>query len=58
MSNPKGPRKSTFLQEAKEQADNSKNLRCETLHISDYEHINISTFVLSDIKLWLEEVGT
>ena len=57
MSNPKGPKKSRFLQKVKEQADDSKNMRCETLYISDYEYINISTFVLSDIKLWLEEDG-
>ena len=57
MSNPKGPNKSRFLQKVKEQADDSKNLRCETLYISDYECINVSTFALSDIKLWLEEDG-
>ena len=57
MSNPKGPKKSRFLQKVKEQADDSKNMRCETLYISDYEYINISTFALSDIKLWLEEDG-
>ena len=39
MSNPKGPNKSRFLQKVKEQADDSKNLRCETLYISDYECI-------------------
>ena len=55
MSNPKGPKKSTFLQKVKEQADDSKNLRCETLYISDYEYVNISNFTLSDIKLWLKE---
>ena len=34
---------------------NSKNLRCETLYIADYEHINITSFAVLDIKLWLEE---
>ena len=37
--------------------DNSKNLRCKTLHIRDYEHINISSFAVLGIKLWLEEDG-
>ena len=54
MSNPKGPKRWRFFQKVKEQADDSKNLRCETLYISDYEYVNISTFALSDIKLWLE----
>ena len=57
MSNPKGPNKSRFLQKVQEQADDSKNLRRETLHISVYECVNISTFALSDVKLWLEEDG-
>ena len=57
MSNSKGPKRSRFLQKLKEQADDSKNLRCETLYISDYEYVNIPTFALSDIKLWLEEDG-
>ena len=55
MSNPKGPKISRFLQ--KKQADDSKNLSCETLYISNYEYVNISTFALSDVKLWLEEDG-
>ena len=37
--------------------DNSKNLRCETLHIGDYEHVSISSFAVLSIKLWLEEDG-
>ena len=52
MSDPKGPKISRFLQKVKGQADDSKNLSCETLYISDYEYVNISTFALSDIKLW------
>ena len=66
MSNPKGPKKSRFLKKVQEQADRiwentaekySKNLRRETLYISVYECVNISTFALSDVKLWLEEDG-
>ena len=53
ISNPKGPKISRFLQEVKGQTDDFKNLSCETLYISDYEYVNISTFALSDIKLWL-----
>ena len=49
MSNPKGPTKSRFLQKVQEQADDSKNLRRETLYISVYECVNISTFALSDV---------
>ena len=37
--------------------DNSKNLRCETLYIRDYEYVNISSFAGLGIKLWLEEDG-
>ena len=57
MSNPKGPKKSRFLQKIQEQADDSKHLRRETLYISVYECVKISTFALSDVKLWLEEDG-
>ena len=35
--------------------DDSKNLTCETLYISDYEYVNISSFAVLGIKLWLEE---
>ena len=35
--------------------DDSKNLRCETLYIADYEYINISSFAVLDIKLLLEQ---
>ena len=52
-----GTKNSRFLQKVQEQADDSKNLRCETLYISVYECVNISTFALSDVKLWLEEDG-
>ena len=37
--------------------DDSKNSRCETLYIGDYEYINISSFAVLGIKLWLEEDG-
>ena len=57
MSDPKGPKNSRFLQKVREQADDSKNLRRETLYIFVYECVNISTFSLSDVKLWLEEDG-
>ena len=57
MSNPKGPKISRFLQKVKGEADDFKNLSFETLYISDYEYVNISTSALSDIKLWLEQGG-
>ena len=37
--------------------DHSKTLRCETLYIADYEHINISSFAVLYMKLWLETDG-
>ena len=37
--------------------DNSKNLRCETLYIGDYEYVIISSFAVLGIKIWLEEDG-
>ena len=37
--------------------DDSKNLRCETFHIGDYEYVNSSSFAVLGIKLWLEEDG-
>ena len=37
--------------------DSSKTLRCETLHIGDDENVNISSFAVLGIKLWLEEDG-
>ena len=36
---------------------NSENLRCKTLYIGDYENVNISSFTVLVIKLWLEEDG-
>ena len=35
----------------------SKNLRCETLYIGDYGYVNISSFAVLGIKLWLEKDG-
>ena len=35
--------------------DNCKHLRCKTFYIADYEHIDISSFAVLAIKLWLEE---
>ena len=35
--------------------DDPKNLRCETQYIADYQYINITSFAVLDIKLWLEE---
>ena len=37
--------------------DESKNLRCETLYVAHHKYVNISSFVVLDIKLWLEEDG-
>ena len=37
--------------------DDSKNLKCETLHIGVYEYVNISSFAVLGIKLWPEEDG-
>ena len=37
--------------------DDSKNLRCETLYIGDYEYVNIFSFAVLGIKLWLEKGG-
>ena len=37
--------------------DDYKNLRCETLYIGDYEYVNITSFAVLGIKLWLEEDG-
>ena len=53
MSNSNGLKKSRFSQET----DSSKNLRCETLYIGDYEYVNVSSFAVLGIKLWLEEDG-
>ena len=40
-----------------EEIDNSKYLTCETLYIGDCEYVNISSFAVLGIKLWLEEDG-
>ena len=53
-SNPKGLKKSRFSPKG---PTTPKNLRCETLYISDYENVNISSFAVLGIKLWLEEDG-
>ena len=37
--------------------DDSKNLRCGTLYIGDYENVNISSFAVLGMKPWLEEDG-
>ena len=37
--------------------DDSRNLRCGTLSIGDYEYVNISSFAVLGIKSWLEEDG-
>ena len=37
--------------------DDSKHLRRETLYIGDYEYVNISSFAVLGVKLWLEEDG-
>ena len=54
MSNPNGLTKIEVFSQG---TDDSKNLRCETLYIGDYEHVNISSFAVLGIKLWLEEDG-
>ena len=37
--------------------DDSKNLRCETLYIGNYEYVNISSSAVLGKKLWLGEDG-
>ena len=54
MSNPNGLKTSKFSPRG---TDDSKNLRCETLYIGDYEYVNISSFAVLNIKLSLEEDG-
>ena len=34
-----------------------KKLRCKTLYNGDYEYVNISSFAVFSIKLWLKEDG-
>ena len=40
-----------------QETDESKKLRCETLYIGDYKYVNISSFAVLGIKLWLKEDG-
>ena len=37
--------------------EDSKNFKCETLYIGDYEYVNIFSFAVLGIKLWMEEDG-
>ena len=37
--------------------DDSKNLKCEALYVGNYEYVNISSFDVLGIKLWLEDDG-
>ena len=54
MSNPEGTKKIEFLSH---RTDYYKNLGCESLYIADNENVNISSFDVLDIELWLDEVG-
>ena len=45
------------IQVFSQMTDDSKNLKCEILYIGDYEYVNISSFAVLGIKLWLEEDG-
>ena len=49
--------KSKKIEDFYQGTDDSKNLRCETLYIADYDYVNISSFAVLDIKLGLEEDG-
>ena len=40
-----------------QETDDSKNLKYETLYIGDYEYVNISSFAVLGIKLWLAKDG-
>ena len=40
-----------------QETDDSKNLRYQPPYIAGYENVNISSFAVLDIKLWLEEGG-
>ena len=46
-----------FIRVFSKGTDDFKNLRRETMYIADYEYVNISSFAVSDLKLWLEEDG-
>ena len=54
MSNPKAIKKSRFSPQG---TDDSKNLRCGTLNIGNYEYVNISSLAVFGIKLQLKEGG-
>ena len=47
MSNPKRLEFNFFSQET----NDSKNLKCESLHNVDHEYVNIISFAVLDIKL-------
>ena len=51
-SNPNRVKKNEVFSQG---TDDSKNLRC--MYIGDYEYVNISSFAVLGIKLWLEENG-
>ena len=51
---PNGQKKSRFFSLT---TNNSKTLRCETLYVGNYEYVNISSFVVLGIKLWLKKDG-
>ena len=51
------PQRTRKIEVFSQETDDSKNLRCETLYIGDYEYVNISSFAVLGIKLWLEEDG-
>ena len=40
-----------------QRTEDYKNLRCESLYIGDYKYVDISSFAVLGIKLWLEEDG-
>ena len=50
MSNPKGLKESRF---SPKRLKTSKKLRCETLYIANYKYVNICSFAVLDIKLWI-----
>ena len=53
MSYPKGLTESRFSPKGL----TTKNERCETLFIAFHEQVNISSFAVLDIQLWLEKDG-
>ena len=59
MSNPEGTKKnSRFFQKVKQQADDSKNLRCETLYISNYEYVNVSLLLCQILSYGWKKMAT